>query len=131
MTIQNALKSTPFHERTAPLIVGANWRRWAGYSVASSYDWLHDREYAAIRNAAALIDISPLYKYQISGADAGRLLNRIITRDVEKMQIGQVLYTPWCDAQGKVVDDGTASRITESDYRLTSAESALRFLHQN
>ena len=41
------LKTTPFHERTAPLILGQTWRRWAGYAVASSYDWLHDREYAA------------------------------------------------------------------------------------
>lgn len=125
------LKITPFHARTAPLILGHTWRRWSGYAVASTYDWLHDREYAAIRNAAALIDVSPLHKYKVTGRDAARLLDRIITRNVMKMQVGQVFYTPWCDAHGKVIDDGTVSRLDEQTYRLTSAEPTLRFLHQN
>jgi aminomethyltransferase len=125
------LKTTPFHARTAPLIRGQTWRRWSGYAVASSYDWLHDREYAAIRNAAALIDVSPLHKYRIGGPHAARLLDRIVTRNVLKMQVGQVFYTPWCDAHGKVIDDGTVSRLGEETYRLTSAEPTLRFLHQN
>ena len=131
MNIDNSLKHTPFHARTAPLVLGATWRRWSGYAVASSYDWLHDREYAAIRNAAALIDVSPLHKYQVSGRDAARLLDRILTRNVMKMQVGQVLYTPWCDARGKVIDDGTVSRLGEQAYRLTSAEPTFRFLRQN
>ena len=131
MRVQNNLKTTPFHERTAPLILGSTWRRWSGYAVASTYDWVHDREYAAVRNAAALFDVSPLHKYRITGRDAGALLNRIVTRNVLKMQIGQVFYTPWCDAQGKVIDDGTVSRLGEQLYRLTSAEPTLRFLHQN
>src|SRR5215213_2214959 len=131
MKVANSLKTTPFHARTAPLILGSTWRRWSGYAVASSYDWLHDREYAAIRNAAALFDVSPLHKYKVSGRDAGRLLDRISTRNVMKMQIGQVFYTPWCDAHGKVIDDGTVSRLAENVYRLTSAEPTFRFLHQN
>ena len=131
MKVANSLKTTPFHARTAPLILGSTWRRWSGYAVASSYDWLHDREYAAIRNAAALFDVSPLHKYKVSGPDAGRLLDRIITRNVMRMQIGQVFYTPWCDAHGKVIDDGTVSRLADNIYRLTSAEPTLRFLHQN
>src|ERR1044072_8449631 len=117
MNIPHALKVTPFHARTAPLILGSTWRRWSGYAVASSYDWLHDREYAAIRNAAALIDVSPLHKYKIKGRDAARLLDRIVTRNVMKMQVGQVFYTPWCDGRGKVVDDGTVSRLDERTYR--------------
>ncbi len=126
------LKRTPFHTRTAPLIQqGQAWRRWAGYGVASSYDLVHDREYWAIRNSAALLDISPLYKYRLTGPDAGRLLDRIVTRDVSKCRIGQVLYTPWCDAQGKVLDDGTISRLGEYEYRLTSADPNLRWLHEN
>ncbi len=57
------LKTTPFHARTAPLVRAQTWRRWAGYQVASAYDPHPDREYAAVRNAAALFDVSPLYKY--------------------------------------------------------------------
>jgi aminomethyltransferase len=125
------LKTTPFHARTAPLVLGATWRRWAGHAVASAYDWTHEREYAAVRNAAALFDVSPLYKYTIAGRDAARLLDRMVTREVRRAQTGQVLYTPWCDAQGKTIDDGTISRLGEHEYRLTAAEPNLRWLGQN
>jgi len=125
------LKTTPFHARTAPLVRAQTWRRWAGHQMASAYDPQPDREYAAIRNAAALIDVSPLYKYLLTGRDAARLLDRMITRDMTKLGIGQVYYTPWCDAAGKVIDDGTVSRLGETTYRLTSADSSLRWLHMN
>lgn len=125
------LLETPFHSRTAPLVRAQTWRRWAGHQVASAYDPHPDREYAAIRNAAALIDVSPLYKYLVTGRDAARLLDRMVTRDVARCAIGQVLYTPWCDAHGKVLDDGTISRLDASTYRLTSAEPNTRWLQLN
>src|SRR5881628_1387914 len=125
------LKITPFHSRTASLVRAQTWRRWAGYQVASAYDPHPDREYAAIRNAAALIDVSPLYKYIVAGPDAARLLDRMVTRDVTRCRVGQVLYTPWCDAAGKVIDDGTISRLDERTFRLTSADSSLRWLAMN
>lgn len=125
------LRTTPFHARTAALSQGQAWRRWAGYIAASAYELSHEREYAAIRNAAALLDVTPLYKYRIEGADAERFLDRVVTRDVTRCQVGQVLYTPWCDAQGKVVDDGTLARLGEQRFRLTSAEPNLRWLSQN
>ncbi|HEX6064795.1 MAG TPA: aminomethyltransferase family protein, partial [Longimicrobiales bacterium] len=104
---------------------------WAGYIAPSQYELTHDREYAAIRNSAALFDVSPLYKYHISGRDAAALLNRVITRDVEKLKLNQVFYTPWCDAEGKVIDDGTVTRLEESFFRMTSADPNLRWLHMN
>ncbi len=125
------LKKSPFHPRTSALVRAQTWRRWAGYQMASAYDPHPDREYAAVRNATALFDVSPLHKYLISGRDAGKLLDRLITRDVTKLRPGQVCYTPWCDAAGKVVDDGTLSRLDETTYRLTSADSSLRWLHMN
>src|SRR5215216_2963435 len=125
------LKTTPFHERTAALCASHAWRRWAGYVVASSYELSHEREYHCVRNAAALFDVSPLYKYLIRGRDAARLLDRMVTRDVAKCTVGQVLYTPWCDAHGKVIDDGTISRLDEGTFRLTSAEPNLRWLAMN
>jgi aminomethyltransferase len=125
------LKTSPFHPRTAALVRAQTWRRWAGYQMASAYDPHPDREYAAIRNSAALLDVSPLYKYRITGPDAMRLLDRTITRDMTKLKPGQVYYTPWCDAAGKVVDDGTVTRLDEGAYRLTSADSSLRWLHLN
>jgi aminomethyltransferase len=125
------LKATPFHERTAALCVGHAWRRWAGYIVASSYELSHEREYHAIRAAAALFDVSPLYKYMLRGRDAARLLDRVVTRDVLRSQPGQVLYTPWCDAAGKVIDDGTVARLDETVFRMTAAEPNLRWLEAN
>jgi aminomethyltransferase len=125
------LKTTPFHSRTAPLMEGQAWRRWAGHVVASSYELVHDREYAAIRNSAALIDVSPLYKYLIQGRDSTRFLDRVLPRDMTKCKVNQVMYTPWCDSAGKVIDDGTISRLEEKVYRMTSADPNLRWLHQN
>jgi aminomethyltransferase len=125
------LKRTPFHERTAPLCLPQNWRRWAGYLVAGSYELSLDREYWAIRNSAALIDVSPLMKYVIQGKDAARLLNRVVTRNIDKLQVGQVYYTGWCDEDGKMIDDGTVSRLDESTYRLTCADPSLRWLAMN
>ena len=131
MRVPHSLKTTPFHARTARLVQGQTWRRWSGYAAASCYEFTHDREYAAIRSAAALIDVSPLCKYRITGVDATRLLDRVVTRNVGKSEPGQVLYTSWCDARGKVIDDGTISRLGEQSYRLTSAEPGLRWLHRN
>jgi glycine cleavage system T protein (aminomethyltransferase) len=125
------LKTTPFHERTAALCASHAWRRWAGYVVASSYELSHEREYHAIRGAAALFDVSPLYKYLVRGKDAARLLHYVVTRDVESMKVGQVAYTPWCDAAGKVLDDGTIARLDETTFRMTAAEPNLRWLQDN
>ena len=126
-----SLKQTPFHARTQALVEGHAWRRWAGYVVASSYELTHEREYHAIRNAAALLDISPLFKYLVAGRDAAVLLDRVVTRHVAKCRVGQVLYTPWCDVHGKQIDDGTVARLGETTFRLTSAEPNLRWLHLN
>lgn len=95
------LKTTPFHERTSKLCQPQNWRKWAGYFVAGSYEHTLDREYWAIRNAAALIDVTPLMKYVIKGKDAAALLHRVTTRDIYKMKVGQIYYTGWCDDEAR------------------------------
>src|SRR5574338_518974 len=125
------LRTTPFHARTAALCASHAWRRWAGYIVASAYELSHEREYHAIRSAAALFDITPLYKYRIRGRDAARLLDRVAPRAVSRAQVGQVLYTPWCDDNGKVVDDGTIARLADPEFRMTAAEPNLNWLEQN
>ncbi len=122
---------TAFHERTFELCESLNYREWSGYYAVSSYEPHHEHEYNAIRNAAALIDISPLFKYRITGNDATRLVDRIITRDMRKVAVGQVVYTPWCDEHGKVIDDGTVSRLEENTYRWTAADPSLRWFTQN
>ena len=120
-----------FHERTLELCESLNYRDWAGYYAVSAYETHHEHEYNAIRNACALIDISPLFKYRISGPDAMRLVNRIITRDASTMSVGQVFYTPWCDDDGKVIDDGTVTRVSEQVFRWTAADPNLRWFTEN
>jgi aminomethyltransferase len=123
--------ASAFHQRTHQLCESLNYRDWAGYYAVSAYETHHEHEYNAIRNACAVIDVSPLYKYRVSGRDAVRLIDRVITRDAKKLAIGQVYYTPWCDEEGKVIDDGTVTRLSEQVYRWTAADPNLRWLTEN
>ena len=122
---------TAVHQRTAALCESLNYREWSGYYAVSAYEGHHEHEYNAIRNAAALIDVSPLFKYLVTGRDAARFVDRLITRDVAKMAVGQVYYTPWCDERGKVIDDGTVSRLGDQAFRWTAADPSLRWFRQN
>jgi aminomethyltransferase len=122
---------TAFHPRTASLNRKMQWREWSGYFAASLYADAVDIEYNAIREAAALIDVTPLFKYLVTGPDSMRLIDRVITRDATKLQVGQVFYTCWCDENGKVVDDGTVSRLDETTYRWTAADPSLRWFRMN
>ena len=122
---------TAVHERTFPLCESLNFREWSGYYAVSAYEAHHEHEYNAIRNASALIDVSPLFKYLISGKDAVKLVDRVITRDAQKLAAGQVYYTPWCDEHGKVIDDGTVTRVGEDTFRWTAADPSLRWFTQN
>lgn len=122
---------TPFHPRAAALNRKMQWREWSGYWASSVYADFHDIEYNAIREAAAVIDVSPLYKYRITGPDALRLTDRVITRDATKLMVGQVYYTPWCDEHGKVIDDGTVHRVGEQEIRWTAADPQYRWLSLN
>src|SRR3954470_2616400 len=122
---------TALHERTFALCESLNYREWSGYYTVSAYESHHEHEYNAIRNAAALIDVSPLFKYMVTGPDAAKLVDRLITRDLSRMGVGQVFYTPWCDEHGKVIDDGTVSRLSEQRFRWTAADASLRWFRQN
>ena len=122
---------TAFHPRTALLNRKMQWREWAGYFASSVYADFHDIEYNAIRETAAVIDVSPLYKYRVAGPDAVRLADRVITRDATKLDVGRVIYTPWCDEHGKVIDDGTVHRVGEQELRWTAADPQYRWLTLN
>ena len=122
---------TAFHERTLALCESLNYREWSGYYTVSVYEMHHEHEYNAIRNSAALIDISPLFKYRVTGRDATKFVNRVISRDINKVAIDQVIYCCWCDPEGKVIDDGTITRLAENEYRWTAADPSLRWFQQN
>src|SRR5690242_20639805 len=116
---------SPFHSRTAALCHSLHWKDWAGYYAVCSYETTHDSEYFAFRHSAGLIDVSPLYKYDLTGPDAARFLSRTTSRDITKLKPGRVTYLCWLDDDGKVIDDGTVSNLGGGLYRLTSAEPSL------
>ncbi len=122
---------TALHERTLALCESLSYREWSGYYAVSVYEMHHEHEYNAIRNAAALIDVTPLFKYLVTGKDATKFVNRVISRDINKVSPGQVIYCCWCDPQGKVIDDGTITRLAENSYRWTAADPSLRWFRQN
>jgi aminomethyltransferase len=122
---------TAFHARTLSLCESLNYREWSGYYAVSVYEMHHEHEYNAIRNSAALIDISPLFKYWVTGRDATKFVNRVISRDINKVAVDQVIYCCWCDPEGKVIDDGTITRLGENEYRWTAADPSLRWFQQN
>ncbi|MDP7572936.1 MAG: amidohydrolase family protein, partial [Myxococcota bacterium] len=84
----------------------------------------------ALRHASGLLDVSPLFKYEVSGPDAAALLSWVWTRDVARLEPGMVAYGCWCDERGKVVDDGTVACLEADRYRMTAAEPNLRWLMQ-
>ncbi|TNF82721.1 MAG: aminomethyl transferase family protein [Acidobacteria bacterium] len=119
---------TPFHSRTSKLCYSNHWKAWAGYYTVCSYGISHEPEYLAIRHAAGLIDVTPLFKYEIHGPDAAEFLARATVKDVRRLKLGRVTYLVWCDDEGKVVDDGTLSCLDEGYFRLTAAEPMLSWL---
>jgi len=120
---QNLLP-TPFYERLVPFNLNHSWERWEGYLSVGCFDNI-EREYTAIRNAVSLYDISPMTQYRITGPDAPRLLDRLMTRDMTKVAVGQVAYALWCNDDGKLVEDGTVFRLGEREYLVNVQEQNL------
>ena len=120
---------TPFHEKTRPLCTSYQWKDWAGCYAVCRYDHSHELEYFAFRQSAGLIDVSPLFKYEIEGGDAEKFLSRLVVRDISRLKTGRVAYCCWCDDRGKVIDDGTISRFEDNRFRLTSTSPAGYWLH--
>lgn len=119
-----ALQHTPFHEVLAPLNKAREWERWQGFATVTRF-YNEAQEYAAIRNTASLYDISPMLKYRIAGPDAARFLNRLVTRDIDRCRPGRCFYTPWCNGDGKIIEDGTIFRFAEDVFQLNCAEHNL------
>jgi aminomethyltransferase len=123
---QQFLKKSPFHPRLEELNLAQSWERWQGY-LSPSLFYSEDEEYFAIRTGASLYDVSPMIKYRISGADAGRVMNRIMTRDMDRLKPGRVAYSPWCDGKGRVIEEGTIFRFSETDFLVNCAEHQLNW----
>ncbi len=116
------MQKTPFFPRMMSLCESMHWKEWAGYHAVSSYQFYHDQEYFAFRNSAGLLDVTPLFKYRVEGPDAADYLSHIMVRNIRKLKVGRVAYLCWCDDDGKVIDDGTVMRRSETSFFVTSAD---------
>jgi aminomethyltransferase len=123
---QSRLRS-PFYSRQSALDRLNRWHEWKGYLSADAF-YDPDLEYFAIRNSTAVFDLTPMTKYRIKGADSLAYVDRLVTRDMQKIKPGRVAYAVWCDDQGQVIDDGTLFHLREGEYRLCSQERHLAWL---
>lgn len=125
--MQSAVTRTPFHSRTSAMCRTNEWSRWAGYTTVDCYTDV-ELEYFAARNSATLFDLTPMIKYRIAGPDAERYMNRLVTRDMRKLKVGRVAYVVWCNDEGKVLDDGTVFRFSQTEFRLCAQDRHLCWL---
>ena len=124
---RQALQRTPFHDRFVALSTTEEWMAWNTYKVARVVDKL-PTEYFAVRSGCAVMDLTPMEKYRITGKDAHAFLDRLVVRDLSKLRPGRVTYVAWCNDEGKVIDDGTLFQFDEDHYRLCSQQHQLDWL---
>ena len=122
----HAFRGTPFHSATLARSESPWWYAWGGYVVPDVYLDLHS-ELHAIRNNVAMLEMSPVPKMKITGADAKRFVNYLVTRDSDKMEVGYAWYTTWCNEDGKVIADGIAFYFEENHFVLSGDRSTLAF----
>ena len=120
------LLETPFHQRTYEACYNNDWYRWAGYKIAREYSNT-ELEYTAMRNTAGVLDITPMHKYDIKGADAIKFLDKLVTRNVTEIKSSQVMYIIWCNEDGNVIDDGTVFCFDSNHLRIFCAERNLNW----
>jgi aminomethyltransferase len=121
------LLQTPFHGRARSSSQVDSFIPWAGYTTVDVFTTV-EQEYFAIRNATTLYDLTPMVKYRIAGRDACAYLNRLVTRDIAKLNDNRVAYCVWCNDAGHIIDDGTVFRLGDDEYRLCTAERQLDWL---
>jgi len=124
-------RPTPFHPRTQELCTSLLYKEWAGCYAVRRYDLYHEREYYALRHQATVMDATPLYKYEVHGPNAVDLISRVSVRGFDEHKVGRVSYVCWCDEHGKVLDDGTVTRLDDAHFRVTSADPSLAWLQRH
>ena len=123
------LKLSPFHDRQAALNLRDSWSVWNGYKFAEYY-YDAEYEYFCIRNTCGTYDICPMQKYLIQGDTAEAMLNRMVTRDITKLQENRVTYVCWCTNEGRMIDDGTIFKLGPTKFMLTCGSPSLAWLRK-
>tara|TARA_R110000824_G_scaffold366730_2_gene555635 strand:- start:167016 stop:168368 length:1353 start_codon:yes stop_codon:yes gene_type:complete len=121
------MMTTPLHFYVASESLTNLWCNWNGYTVAERLTTIED-EYAALRQGAALTDISPLVKYRISGPEALPWLRRLVTGNLVALSVDEMTPVVFCEDHGHVVGDGLLFRLGDSEFRLVTEEAHLAWL---
>ena len=125
--LQNGyFRGTPFHNSSSKDVSSGFWYGWGEFVIPDVYSSMHEELYA-IRNSAAIIDMSPLPKMVISGPDSTKLLDKLMTRNISKLTIGRCIYAPWCNEEGLLIGDGLIFRLSLEEYLVTGENSVLWF----
>lgn len=124
------LKRTPFYPRAKELNIRDSWAAWNGYKFAECY-YDGEYEYFCVRNTCATYDICPMQKYEIKGRDAEAMLNRMVTRDVAKINLNRVAYCVWCTDEGRLIDDGTIFKLSDDKFMLTCGSPCTAWLRKS
>jgi aminomethyltransferase len=114
-------KETAFHPRTSELT--KSFVEYRGYWLPQCYD--NDgaiNQYWACREKAAVMDLSPLRKWEVLGPDAEKLIQWSITRDARRLAVGQVVYTAVCNETGGMIDDATVFRLGDDNFRFIGGD---------
>ncbi|MEJ3657241.1 DUF1989 domain-containing protein [Actinomycetes bacterium KLBMP 9759] len=114
-------KQTAFHPRTSTLT--RQFVEYRGYWLPSSFDRHGPQaEYWACRERAAVMDLSPLRKFEVLGPDAEALLQATVTRNIRKLSHGQVVYSAVCNETGGMIDDCTVFRLGDTNFRFVGGD---------
>lgn len=116
-------KQTAFHSSVSALT--KRLVEYRGYWVATEYEgWGARAEYLACRERVAMIDLSPLRKFEVTGPDAEAFMQYVLTRNVRRLSIGEIAYSAMCLETGGMVDDGTVFRMGEQAFRWVCGDPA-------
>jgi aminomethyltransferase len=114
-------RKTGFHPSIEQLT--SRFTDYRAYWLPTSYDNLGAiEEYWACRERAAVMDLSPLRKFEVLGPDAEELIQATVTRDARRLSQGQVTYTALCNDTGGMIDDATIFRLGQDNFRFVGGD---------
>jgi aminomethyltransferase len=117
---------TPFYPRLSTLTETPLRYEWASMLLVPVFTSIED-ELRALREAATITDMSPLFKFEVRGAGAARFVDSLVTKDTSRLQPGGAVYTPWCADDGHVIADGIVFRVAEELYRISGPQNLAWF----
>ena len=112
-----ALKRTPLYE--AHQAAGAKLVPFAGWEMPVSYEGVR-QEHVAVRTSCGVFDVSHMGEVETSGPGALDLLQRLLSNDVSKLEVGGAQYSVLCREDGGILDDLFTYRLGDDRYLIVT-----------